>query len=68
MLKRFGRLTEFRTNPQAFIAAPVKDISYALHDLVLEETKDEKSLFHEEVKEDDFATAADCILCGIIMR
>ena len=36
ILKRSGRLGEFRINPQAFMAAIAKEISRALHDLMLE--------------------------------
>ena len=36
ILKRSGRLSEFRINPQAFIAAVAKEISRALYDLMLE--------------------------------
>lgn len=36
ILKRSGRLGEFRVNPQAFMAAVAKEISRALHDLMLE--------------------------------
>ena len=36
ILKRSGRLGEFRINPQAFMAAVAKEISRALHDLMLE--------------------------------
>ena len=36
ILKRSGRLSEFRINPQAFMAAVAKEISRALHDLMLE--------------------------------
>src|ERR1700731_4481785 len=35
ILKRSGRLGEFKVNPQAFMAAAAKEISRALHDLVL---------------------------------
>ena len=35
ILKLSGRLSEFRINPQAFIAAVAKEISRALHDLML---------------------------------
>jgi len=42
ILKRSGRLAEFKVNPQAFIAAVVKEISHALHDLMLEGIKYEK--------------------------
>lgn len=36
ILKRSGRLSEFKINPQAFMAAVAKEISRALHDLMLE--------------------------------
>lgn len=36
ILKRSGRLAEFKVNPQAFMAAVAKEISRALHDLMLE--------------------------------
>ena len=36
ILKRSGRLSEFRINPQAFMAVVAKEISRALHDLMLE--------------------------------
>ena len=36
ILKRSGRLGGFRINPQAFMAAIAKEISRALHDLMLE--------------------------------
>jgi type III restriction enzyme len=39
ILKSPGRLAEFRINPQAFIAAVPKEISRALHDLMLEVIK-----------------------------
>lgn len=42
ILKRSGRLAEFRINPQAFMAAVAKEISRALHDLMLEGIKYEK--------------------------
>ena len=42
ILKRSGRLTEFKVNPQAFMAAVAKEISRALHDLMLEGIKYEK--------------------------
>lgn len=44
ILKRSGRLAEFRINPQAFMAAVAKEISRALHDLMLEGIKYEKVL------------------------
>jgi type III restriction enzyme len=43
ILKRSRRLAEFRINPQAFIAAVAKEISWALHDLMLESIKYEKA-------------------------
>ncbi len=42
ILKRSGRLAEFKMNPQAFMAAVAKEISRALHDLMLEGIKYEK--------------------------
>ncbi|MBB2677425.1 UNVERIFIED_ORG: type III restriction enzyme [Rhizobium esperanzae] len=42
ILKRSGRLGEFKMNPQAFMAAVAKEISRALHDLMLEGIKYEK--------------------------
>lgn len=42
ILKRSGRLAEFKVNPQAFMAAVAKEISRALHDLMLEDIKYEK--------------------------
>lgn len=42
ILKRSGRLGEFKINPQAFMAAVAKEISHALHDLMLEGIKYEK--------------------------
>jgi type III restriction enzyme len=42
ILKRSGRLDEFKVNPQAFMAAAAKEISRALHDLMLEGIKYEK--------------------------
>ncbi|EGE55961.1 type III restriction protein res subunit [Rhizobium etli CNPAF512] len=36
ILKRSGRLGEFKINPQAFMAAVAKEISRALHDLMME--------------------------------
>ena len=36
ILKRSGRLGEFAINPQAFMAAVAKEISRALHDLMME--------------------------------
>ena len=42
ILKRSGRLAEFKVNPQAFMAAVAREISRALHDLMLEGIKYEK--------------------------
>ena len=42
ILKQSGRLAEFKVNPQAFMAAVTKEISHALHDLMLEGIKYEK--------------------------
>lgn len=42
ILKQSGRLGEFKVNPQAFMAAVAKEISRALHDLMLEGIKYEK--------------------------
>jgi type III restriction enzyme len=42
VLKRSGRLAEFKINPQAFMTAVAKEISRALHDLMLEGIKYEK--------------------------
>ncbi len=42
ILKRSGRLGEFKINPQAFMAAVAEEISRALHDLMLEGIKYEK--------------------------
>ena len=42
ILKRSGRLGEFKVNPQAFMAAVARAISRALHDLMLEGIKYEK--------------------------
>jgi type III restriction enzyme len=42
ILKRSGRLAEFKINPQAFMAAVAKEIGRALHDLMLEGIKYEK--------------------------
>ena len=42
ILKRSGRLAEFKVNPQAFMAAVAKEISRALHELMLEGIKYEK--------------------------
>ena len=42
ILKRSGRLAEFKVNPQAFMAAVAREIFHALHDLILEGIKYEK--------------------------
>ena len=42
ILKRSGRLSEFSINPQAFMASVAREISRALHDLMLEGLKYEK--------------------------
>lgn len=42
ILKRSGRLAEFKINPQAFMAAVAKEMSRALHDLMLDGIKYEK--------------------------
>ena len=42
ILKRSGRLAEFKINPQAFMAVVAREISRALHDLMLEGIKYEK--------------------------
>ena len=42
ILGRSGRLAEFKVNPQAFMAAVAREISRALHDLMLEGIKYEK--------------------------
>ena len=42
ILKRSGRLAEFKVNPQAFMAAVAREISRALQDLILEGIKYEK--------------------------
>jgi type III restriction enzyme len=42
ILKQSGRLGEFKINPQAFMAAIEKEISRALHDLMLEGIKYER--------------------------
>ena len=39
ILRRSGRLGEFKTNPQTFMAALAKEISRALHNLLLEGIK-----------------------------
>ena len=40
ILKRSGRLADFRINPHAFMVAVVREISHALHDLMLEGIKE----------------------------
>ncbi|MBL0404464.1 DEAD/DEAH box helicase family protein [Microvirga aerilata] len=42
VLKRSGRLAEFKINPQAFMAAVSRELSRALHDLMLDGIKYEK--------------------------
>ena len=42
ILKRSGRLAEFKVNPQAFMAAVARETSRALHDLMLEGIRYEK--------------------------
>ena len=42
ILKRSGRLAEFKRNPQAFMIAVGREISRALHDLILEGIRYEK--------------------------
>lgn len=42
ILKQSGRLAEFKINPQAFMAVVAKEISRALHDLMLEGIQYEK--------------------------
>ena len=42
ILKQSGRLAEFKINPQAFMAAVAREISRALHDLMLEGIQYEK--------------------------
>lgn len=42
IIKRSGRLGEFKINPQAFMVAVAKEISRALHGLMLENIKYEK--------------------------
>ena len=42
ILKRSGRFAEFKSNPQAFMSAVAKEISRALHDLMLEGIKYKK--------------------------
>lgn len=46
ILKKSGRLGEFKINPQAFMAAVSKEISRALHDLMLEGIQYEKVADH----------------------
>ena len=46
ILKQSGRLGEFKINPQAFMAAVAKEISRALHDLMLEGIQYEKVTGH----------------------
>jgi type III restriction enzyme len=46
ILKKSGRLAEFKINPQAFMAAVAKEISRALHDLMLEGIQYEKVADH----------------------
>jgi type III restriction enzyme len=46
ILKQSGRLAEFKLNPQAFMAAVAKEISRALHDLMLEGIQYEKVTDH----------------------
>ena len=46
ILKETGRLSEFKLNPQAFMAAVSKEISRALHDLMLEGIQYEKVAEH----------------------
>jgi type III restriction enzyme len=46
ILKSSGRLGEFKVNPQAFMAAVAKEISRALHDLMLEGIQYEKVAEH----------------------
>lgn len=47
ILKSSGRLGEFKSNPQAFMSAAGREISRALHDLMLDGIQYEK-LAHEE--------------------
>jgi len=42
ILKRSGRLGEFKVNPQAFMSAVAREISRALHDLILDGIQYEK--------------------------
>lgn len=46
ILKKSARLAEFQLNPQAFMAAVAKEISRALHDLMLEGIQYEKVADH----------------------
>lgn len=46
ILKASGRLGEFKVNPQAFMASVAKEISRALHDLMLEGIQYEKVAEH----------------------
>lgn len=46
ILKGSGRLAEFKINPQAFMAAVAKEISRALHDLMLEGIQYERVADH----------------------
>ena len=46
ILKQSGRLAEFKLNPQAFMAAVAKEISRALHDLMLEGIQYERVADH----------------------
>jgi type III restriction enzyme len=46
ILKASGRLAEFKINPQAFMAAVAKEISRALHDLMLEGIQYERVADH----------------------
>jgi type III restriction enzyme len=47
ILKSSSRLAEFKTNPQAFMAAVAKEISRALHDLMLEGIQYERVADHQ---------------------
>jgi type III restriction enzyme len=46
ILKTSGRLAEFKINPQAFMAAVAKEVSRALHDLMLEGIQYERVADH----------------------
>jgi type III restriction enzyme len=46
ILKKSGRLAEFKVNPQAFMAAVAKEVARALHDLMLEGILYEKVADH----------------------